>query len=240
MSDLFWYAYKDQYIVGNRDGIENVRDNSQAFTIQLWNEDGVEDLDERVERILFDCSSELHLDFKRAVFDAYETETGEAYRIEFEMNQETYERVPIHYFNFANYSPAARHKYLSYYQVIEYFYTRAMKETNLSSRKELDIVTYIISKSISEESLVSWIEESGYYTNSVEGYPALRQIKLGNEVIQQVSNRIYSIRCSLVHSKEAAGNSNFIPNLNDQILNLELPLTKFISKSVLISWGEIK
>ena len=58
-------------------------------------------------------------------------------------------------------------------------------------------------------------------------------ITLQEDIINKISRRIYSIRCSLVHSKEAPENSNFIPNLNDEILDKEVPLIKFVASKVI-------
>ena len=37
----------------------------------------------------------------------------------------------------------------------------------------------------------------------------------------------------IVHSKESSENSNFIPNLNDEILDKEVPLIKFVASKVI-------
>ena len=72
-----------------------------------------------------------------------------------------------------------------------------------------------------------------YYTMENQSYPSVIPINLQEDIISTITRRIYSIRCSLVHSKESSENSNFIPNLNDEILDKEVPLIKFVASKVI-------
>lgn len=41
----------------------------------------------------------------------------------------------------------------------------------------------------------------------------------------------------MVHSKEAPNDVNFIPNLNDEIIDKEISLIKYVAEKVLYKWS---
>ena len=93
------------------------------------------------------------------MFDKVATLKGNARNFTLDIESQNLERTPLQYFNFANYTLIPRHKYVAYYQVIEFFYIRAMKEAQLSGAKELDIVHYIIKKSMEKDSFQYWLNQ---------------------------------------------------------------------------------
>jgi hypothetical protein len=241
MSALFWHAFIDEYIVHDDfGGINHVRDNQQELTLQIWKPNIINnnfELDELIEKILYECSIKLGLNFKIAKFDSFQKEKGNAKYYSLDLNDKSPERIPLQYFNFANYTQIGRHKYLAYYQVIEFFYKRAMKKFKGLKVKEIDMVKHIITATNNDDEIKQWLYSQeqlfDYYTIENQRYPSIIPITLQEDIINIITRRIYSIRCSLVHSKEAQENSNFIPNLNDEILDKEVPLIKFIASKVI-------
>ncbi|PGY51518.1 hypothetical protein [Priestia megaterium] len=241
MSNLFWHAFYDEYIVQDDfGGINPIRDIEQELTLQIWKPYIINDyleLEELIEKIIYNCSVNLGLHFKIVKFDSFLKHKGNANQYSLELSHKNQERIPLQYFNFANYTQIGRHKYLAYYQVIEFFYIRAMKKFKGLKIKELDIVKYILAATNCDKEIMEWFcskkDLLEHYTLRNQQYPSMISVNLQEDIINTVARRIYSIRCSLVHSKEAPENSNFIPNLNDEILDKEVPLIRFIASKVI-------
>ncbi|MFU8691630.1 hypothetical protein ACNA6I_17480 [Rossellomorea sp. FS2] len=241
MSDLFWHAFYDEYIVHDKfGGISHVRDNQQEFTLQIWKpniNNNQFELEELIEKIIYGCSIKLGLHFKIAKFDSFQKDKGNANYYSLELNDISQERTLMQYFNFANYTQIGRHKYLAYYQVIEFFYIRATKTFKGHKIKEIDIVKHILTATNKDDEIKQWLSSQKqlleYYTIEHLRYPSIIPINLQEDIINIITKRIYSIRCSLVHSKETPENTNFIPNLNDEILDKEVPLIQFIALKVI-------
>ncbi|WHY63652.1 hypothetical protein [Cytobacillus firmus] len=240
MSDLFWHSFYDEYILhGDIGDVNHTRNNEQDLTLQIWNLNDLTDineLEELVEKILYECSVELGLNFKRAQFDDFQKSVGHSNQYSLELSKNSYERTPLQYFNFANYTSIARHKYLAYYQVIEFYFIRARKQIKLASTKELDLVNYILNTALNEDEVRGWFyfnDENRYYTTPNDKYSSMVTINLGEDLVEQLAKHVYSIRCSLVHSKESLNDANFIPNLNDIVLDKEIALIKFLASKVL-------
>ncbi|PEJ37510.1 hypothetical protein CN689_01005 [Peribacillus butanolivorans] len=248
MSDLFWHSFYDEYILQDDfGGINHTRNNEQDFTLQIWKSYNLEDineLEELVEKILYDCSIKLGLNFKRAKFDSFQKAVGQSNQYSLEVSEDNnYERTPIQYFNFANYTSIGRHKYLAYYQVIEFYFIRAMKKFQLFNSKELDYVKYILTFAVENAELLEWLyseeELVNYYTTKNNKYSSIVTLDLNRDLLDLVAKRIYYTRCSLVHSKEASQDFNFVPNLNDLVLEREVPLIKFLASKVIEKWSNI-
>ncbi|HZG81781.1 MAG TPA: hypothetical protein VEZ13_13515 [Brevibacillus sp.] len=243
MSDLFWHTFYDQYIVEDYGAIEHARNNEKDITLQIWNDkvfENTEQFYKFIEQILSECNVNLGFSFKRSRFENESKLKGYTSNTKLCLSNIELEETPLRYFNFANYTKIPRHKYLAYYQVLEFFFTRAVKEARFPKPNELFIVKYIATNSITESEVVSWLEEitgrGKYYTEPSEKYPALFPLN-ATEIVESVATRIYSIRCSLVHSKEAPKDANFIPYLNDEIIDKEISLIKYVAEKVLYKWS---
>ncbi|WP_438312419.1 hypothetical protein [Sporosarcina sp. FA9] len=247
MSDLFCAVFREEFIkedyLDYAIEINQIRNIQEEFTLQLWNIPFVanaDDLNILVEKILYECSVELGLEFKRGHFDTYQKEKGvSSIDLKLELSNNNYIREPLMYFNFANDSSTSRHKFIAYYQVIEFFYKRALKIARLPRPKEIDVIREVICKAITADEVKAWIEHREYYSLKHFEYPALKKLDINSvNLIEDMTNRIYSVRCSIVHAKETTNiNDNFIPNLNDKIITQEIPLIKFIAGIVLESWS---
>lgn len=244
ISDLFWHTFYDQYIVEDDYGaIEHARNNEKDITLQIWDDKLFESTDQFykfIEQILFECNINLDLGFKRSRFDSACKLIGHATRTQLCLSGIELEETPLRYFNFANYTKIPRHKYLAYYQVLEFFFTRAVKEARFPKPNELLIIKYITNTSLTASEVISWLEEitdkGRHYTGPSGKNPALFPLK-STDIVESVATRIYTIRCSLIHSKEAPNDANFIPNLNDEIIDKEISLIKYVAEKVLYKWS---
>jgi hypothetical protein len=243
MSDLFWHTFYDKYIVENYGAIENARNNEKDITLQIWNDKLFENEEQfytLIEQILFECNVTLGLSFKRTRFESDSKLEGFATQTILSLNNNELEETPLRYFNFANYTKISRHKYLAYYQVLEFFFTRVVKKARFSKPNELLIVQYIVNTTLIESEVTTWLEGSidkgRHFTEPSKNYPLLIPI-ITTDIIESVAKRIYTVRCSLVHSKEAPKDVNFIPNLNDEIIEKEIPLIKYVAEKVIYKWG---
>ncbi len=245
MSDLFWHTFYDQYIVENNGAIEHIRNNEKDITLQIWGEnlfEGKDQFNELIERILFECNVTLELNFKRTRFESDSRLEGEAKRGILSLTDIKLEDTPLRYFNFANYTKIPRHKYLAYYQVLEFFFPRIVKEARFSRPSELLIVEYIINNTFTELDIIGWLQDKAdkgnHFIEPVQNYPTLTPIT-NTDILNLISKRIYIVRCSLVHAKEAPKDVNFIPNLNDDVIEKELALIKFVAEKVLYKWSKV-
>jgi|GEM_PF-6199108 len=180
MSDLFWHTFFDQYIVENHGAIENARNNEKDITLQIWNDKLFENAEQfytLIEQILFECNVTLGLSFKRTRFESDSKLEGFATRATLSLNNNELEETPLRYFNFANYTKIPRHKYLAYYQVLEFFFTRVVKEARFPKPKELLIVQYIANTTLIESEFMKWLEgrmdKGRQFTEQSKSYPSL-------------------------------------------------------------------
>lgn len=173
------------------------------------------------------------------------------------------------YFNSTFEDTSVRLKFLSYYQVIEYYYVRAnnilaknkiietqsqegidhvdipkiIKQYNKYS-KESEAIRLVLEKAVNVNEFKIWINENiqrvEYFTQNVDDLLSGLNINVladDRSIISHLCRRIYSLRCSIVHSKADSDGITYIPNLNDIKLVNEIPLMSFIAAKVLESWG---
>ena len=204
MSDLYWHAFYDEYIVHDDfGGVNHVRDNQQELTLQIWKPNITNnnyELEELIEKIIYDCSVKLGLHFKIGKFDDFQKYKGNSNQYSLEFNNKNQERIPLQYFNFANYTQIGRHKYLAYYQVIEFFYIRAMKKIKGHKIKEIDMVKHILTATNNDDEIKAWLDSKKTAIRILNnGKPKLSliiPINLQEDIISTITRRIYSIRCS--------------------------------------------
>lgn len=249
VSDLYFAVFRDEYM--REDDIsefsfitKSVRNNAEDFTLKIWElpcDDNIDEINEFVDKVLYECSIKLGLDFRVGKFDAMQKELAfPIKKFELEISEEKYNKEPLMYFNFANESSISRHIFLAYYQVIEFYYKKALEIKRPSNPKEKDIITEIIKKAINSDEVLKWLERSDYYLKEQRDFPQLNMLKVddGEEILNKIANRIYSVRCSIVHSKETnQRNGNFVPNLNDDIIENEISLIKYVASYVLEYWS---
>jgi len=108
--------------------------------------------------------------------------------------------------------------------------------------KEKESLKLIIEKSININGFLTMFDKEriDYYTTDNLSYPNLIKIDISTEkrFISTISERIYSVRCSIVHSKGDTAQISFIPDINETIIACEIPLIKNISSKVLEHWSK--
>lgn len=141
-SDLIWSVFYDYFIhEGEHGSVDHVYGrHEEVLSLQLINVTGLDlvDIEQRVKEILLKCSLELNLHFKIEYIDRKLSEVGVDDIYQLDVPNREYEAEPAMYFNNAIGSTDTRVRYLSYYQVLEYFFVRSQ---NINFLEKLDAET---------------------------------------------------------------------------------------------------
>lgn len=138
-SDIIWSVFYDYFIHEDEHGTADhvYGRHEEVLSLQLINVAGLDlvDIEHRVKEILLKCSLELNLHFKIEYIDRKLSEVGvdDIYQLNVPKNE--YEPEPAMYFSNAIGSTDTRVRYLSYYQVLEYFFVRSQ---NINFWEKLD------------------------------------------------------------------------------------------------------
>lgn len=142
-SDLIWEVFYGYFVNENEDGsIDHVYSNHEKYlSIQLFNVEALskEEIVARVDEILLHVSMVYDMDFKVFEVDSLIKCEGEAPILRVEYTPTGFEEVPMFYLSNANNTNDERFKFLSYYQVIEYFFVRAQNYYFLEELKSIDM-----------------------------------------------------------------------------------------------------
>lgn len=278
-SDLLWMVFYNDFIVEIEEGEAvsptHTHNHDEYLTLQLFNVDEYtdEELEHYVQEILYNCSKELGLNFRKATVHPLYKEVGEAgeYTLDFTYNK--FEDIPLLYYNSTFDDISARIKFLSYYQVIEYYYVRAnnllltsklvdakiydlacfdprvlqkLVKEYIKGSRESEAIKLVLEKAVNVTDLKSWIQAETSrmkpYTDNDDVELKELNIELSKEekIISALCRRIYSLRCSIVHSKADINEMVFIPNLNESKLVDEIPLMAYVASKVLETWGKLR
>ena len=171
-----------------------------------------------------------------------------------------FEEIPMFYLSNANIVNDERFKFLSYYQVIEYFFVRAqnnfflneLKNINLNKvnhnelRKALrnyknksnekDALNLVLEWAIDDiQNLITWINSNQEYIDtyckSIEYKIDLSKSK--DKIITKLTERIYGYRCSIAHAKGDVEEYTAIPSISKEKITAELPLVKYLAYEVI-------
>ena len=141
-SDLIWETFYNYFINENEDGsIDHTYDNHErVLSIQLFDVENkkTEELVLLMNEILLRVSMEYDMNFKVYSVDPVFKLIGDdtVHRMQFKPT--SYEQVPMLYLNNAINSQDERLAYLSYYQVIEYFFVRIQNYYFLNELSQSD------------------------------------------------------------------------------------------------------
>lgn len=127
-SDVIWSVFYDDFILEDDYGsITHVLDHEEYLTLQLW--DGYtltnEGIQERIDDLLYTCSVEKGLNFKVVSIPKEAKEKGFEGIYQIELSPKNFEKIPMMYFKNGFQTQDKRLSFLSYYQVLEYFFIRA-------------------------------------------------------------------------------------------------------------------
>lgn len=267
-SDLIWEVFYDYFINNYQNGsIEHVYSNHEEFlSIQLFDVENlsVDELKICVNEILLHISMNYEMDFKVFEVNSFIKNIGNAPRLKVEYTPKGFEEVPMFYLSNANTVNDERFKFLSYYQVIEYFFVRAqnnffleeLKNINLNKvnhnelRKvlrnyknksnEKEALKLVLEWAIDIQNLTTWINSKAEYINtyckSVDYKIDL--FKSEDKIISRLAERIYGYRCSIAHAKGDVEEYTAIPTISKEKVAAELPLIKYLAYEVFIHCSE--
>ena len=188
-----------------------------------------------------------------------------------------YEREPAQLYSYARITrDLPLQEFLAYYQVLEFFFDRAVREdvirsvrtaiarpqfdhhddrqiadiiaraapaakVSLSEREQLRVTVRSAVTAADLRELVEVLEEQEeYFTARKQRIGGLSALNLRSSTLQdEVSDRIYTLRCRIVHTKESGSSSSdgiLLPTSEEaRYLSLEMPLIRHIAEEVILS-----
>ena len=267
-SDLIWEVFYGYFVNENEDGsIDHVYSNHEKYlSIQLFNVEALskEEIVARVDEILLHVSMVYDMDFKVFEVDSLIKCEGEAPILRVEYAPTGFEEVPMFYLSNANNTNDERFKFLSYYQVIEYFFVRAQNYYFLEELKSIDMnnvnhnelrkilanykkvtnereaLKLVLKRAIDIPKFKTWInsnsEHFDIYCRS-QGYK-IDLSKEDKKIISNIVERVYGYRCSIAHAKGDVEEYIAIPNISRKIIAAEIPLVKYLAYEVIKNCSE--
>lgn len=268
-SDLICEVFYGYFVNENEDGsIYHVYSNHEKYlSIQLFNVEALskEEIVARVDEILLHVSMVYDMDFKVFEVDSLIKCEGEAPILRVEYTPTGFEKVPMFYLSNANNTNDERFKFLSYYQVIEYFFVRAQNYYFLEELKSIDMnnvnhnelrkilanykkvtnereaLKLVLKRAIDIPKFKTWInsnsEHFDIYCRS-QGYK-IDLSKEDKKIISNIVERVYGYRCSIAHAKGDVEEYIAIPNISRKIIAAEIPLVKYLAYEVIKNCSEI-
>ena len=267
-SDLIWEVFYGYFVNENGDGsIDHVYSNHEKYlSIQLFNVEALsqEEIVARVNEILLHVSMVYDMDFKVFEVDSLIKCEGETPILRVEYTPTGFEEVPMFYLLNANNTNDERFKFLSYYQVIEYFFVRAQNYYFLEELKSIDMnnvnhnelrkilanykkvtneretLKLVLKRAIDIPKFKTWInsnsEHFDIYCRS-QGYK-IDLSKEDKKIISNIVERVYGYRCSIAHAKGDVEEYIAIPNISRKIIAAEIPLVKYLAYEVIKNCSE--
>lgn len=263
MTDLWWTIYINDFtnssqLMSEDGSFTNSIDPGKILTLKLFDIDEKINIDVLIEKIIFQCSNELNLNFRTMNID--QTDNIEGLNLEFnlEILEEKLEFEPLMYFNSANYTPLKTMKYLSYYQVLEYFYRTVNEEqfkqvlqssiqTNgeinfdkvmpavkefKGNLKEIPSLKLLLKVENIYEQFKSWILTNNEINNYITEKKIIN-LSTADIFYKTLSKEIHHTRCSIVHSKKNIEGNTFISN--ESLSSKQILILKQISYWVIKS-----
>lgn len=219
-----------------------------------------------INEILLKVSMEHDLDFSVVEMDAIYKLEGEAKTYGIQFHSLEFEYIPALYLINALNTREARLAYLSYYQVLEYFFVRAQNYYFLNEygalsmpavnhnelRKvlhkyknilnERESLKLVLTRSLDISKFKSWILQDknrvNKYCNSQKN--SIDITKSDEKIVGRLGERIYSMRCSIAHAKGDVDEYIAVPTVSDSEISLEIELIKYAAYEALKACSEIK
>lgn len=262
-SDLIWSTFYEYFINENDDGsIDHTHScHEQYLSVQLFDIEGKSsnELLKIANEILIRVSIEYDMDFKVYELDSNFKQSGDCSTYHMQFTPMGFELVPMLYFTCAINSNDERLSYLSYYQVIEYFFVRCQNYYFLEKLAEIDIkhinhnrlgkilskykyasnerstLNLVFSRAIEIRKFKKWISLNPQYQDIYcnHGKASIDISSSDSKIIEQLTNRVYSYRCSIAHAKGDVDEFVAIPSLSKEKIANELPLLKYLALEVI-------
>jgi len=266
-SDLIWSVFFDYFVNRDNQGsMDHVYPNHERYlSIQLFDVENmsIEQIRARVNEILIHVSITYDMDFKIFKVDSKVKEEGNAPIVRGQYLPIGFEDIPMFYLINANSTTDERYQFLSYYQVIEYFFVRAQNFdflTNLQTinllnvnhndlRKvlcaykkhdnEREALRLVLKYAIDMPSFKNWINSSqeyiNAYCNSVDDKVDLS--KPDDKIVNSVAERVYKYRCAIAHAKGDMEEYIAIPAICSETIWTEIPLVRYLAYEVIKKWS---
>ena len=269
-SDLMWSVFYDYFInIGKWGEITHTHTNHERYlSIQLFDIEFLsnDEICRMINEILLKVSMEHDLDFSVVEMDAIYKLEGEAKTYGIQFHSLEFEYIPALYLINALNTREARLAYLSYYQVLEYFFVRAQNYYFLNEygalsmpavnhnelRKvlhkyknilnERESLKLVLTRSLDISKFKSWILQDknrvNKYCNSQKN--SIDITKSDEKIVGRLGERIYSMRCSIAHAKGDVDEYIAVPTVSDSEISLEIELIKYAAYEALKACSEIK
>lgn len=269
-SDLMWSVFYDYFInIGKWGEITHTHTNHERYlSIQLFDIEFLsnDEICRMINEILLKVSMEHDLDFSVVEMDAIYKLEGEAKTYGIQFHSLEFEYIPALYLINALNTREARLAYLSYYQVLEYFFVRAQNYYFLNEygalsmpavnhnelRKvlhkyknilnERESLKLVLTRSLDISKFKSWILQDknrvNKYCNSQKN--SIDITKSDEKIVGRLGERIYSMRCSIAHAKVDVDEYIAVPTVSDSEISLEIELIKYAAYEALKACSEIK
>jgi len=269
-SDLIWSVFYDYFIDEDmHGGISHTTFNHEEYmAIQLWHTENltIDEINILVNEILLRISIEHDLDFSIVELDATMKDKGTSKIYGIQFHGVEYEHIPVLYLNNTFHSKDSRLSFLSFYQVLEYFFVRTQnynflslfQENNFMSNSidhkllrstlqkykntlsERESLKLVLKRSINVLELKDWLNSCPLY---IDNYCNNTDISIDlskndDKIISKLSDRIYYFRCSIAHAKGDMDEFIAIPSISNSEISKELDLMKYISYEVLKKCSE--
>ena len=269
-SDLMWSVFYDYFInIGKWGEITHTHTNHERYlSIQLFDIEFLsnDEICRMINEILLKVSMEHDLDFSVVEMDAIYKLEGEAKTYGIQFHSLEFEYIPALYLINALNTREARLAYLSYYQVLEYFFVRAQNYYFLNEygalsmpavnhnelRKvlhkyknilnERESLKLVLTRSLDISKFKSWILQDknrvNKYCNSQKN--SIDITNSDEKIVGRLGERIYSMRCSIAHAKGDVDEYIAVPTVSDSEISLEIELIKYAAYEALKACSEIK
>lgn len=269
-SDLIWSVLYDYFIFEDESGavIHTIPNHEEYMSLQLWNIENysMDEINHYVNLILLKCTLELSLNFKIVTLNKMVRDYGKAGMYVLQTQSHEFEYIPLMYLNNALHSFDARLGYLSYYQVLEYFFVRAQnyllieeikngkflnstkidhKNFKLVLKNYVKILTereslkLVLKKSVDVNKIKLWINEKEERKNQyTQGSNVNIDLSAEDDkIINKIAERIYYFRCAIAHAKGDVDEYIAIPEQSNQVISKELDLLKILAFDALKTWS---
>ncbi len=242
-SDLFWHTFYSSYVREDDEegSIEHVRDNhDHELTLQLWKPGlvrNIAEFEEYADAVIFECAEHLELALRRERFCELTHARGEAGTFKLALHSSVYERTPLTHYASAQSSSIPAHQFLGWYHVLEFYFSRArarlLQRPQQKRISERDMLTCVLENIVCWPDFFAWINlnaaRAHVFTKNQP--PPFSSIDLSStsRAIESIVERVYCVRCEIVHAKEGASLAPIAPGIADARIEPELPLVRFLA-----------
>jgi hypothetical protein len=250
-SDLFWHTFYENYILEDEKtgSVEHVRDNhDHEFTLQVWKPGlvtNVAEFEHLADTVIFECAEQLGLAFRRERFCHLTASEGSAEVFNVVLTGHAYEKAPVLHYASALSSAIPAHQFLAWYHVLEFYFSRARARLIQQRRvSEREMLNFVLANLVDWSGFLSWAREDSKRMRvfTTAKMPPFTVIDLSSEsnAIESTTERVYLVRCEIVHSKEGVSSASPIaPGIADIMVEPELELVKYLAGQVITNGNRL-